>query len=192
MEEKYLCSGTVAYRRQIQIEDCLFENMQDMPYDTIRVADLCRQVGISRKAFYNYYRDKEACLRAYISRAIRDSLLYTTTRLSGDATSLERTVVLLDYWEKHRTFWDVLVRERLVYLMEEESRHCIRREESSALKQMNTPEIISDEDILACYVNLHITLILQWHGRNFQPGAEEMAKKLMRLTYEPILGKDRS
>ena len=56
-----------AYRRRRQIEDCLYENMQHVPYQSISVADICRQVGISRKAYYNYYHDKDACLYAVVS-----------------------------------------------------------------------------------------------------------------------------
>lgn len=192
MEQLHLHSGAVAYRRQIQIEDCLFENMKNTPYGDIRVADLCRQVGISRKAFYNYYRDKETCLRAYINRNLRESLLYTTRTVSGDATPLEKITVLLGYWKEHRIFLDVLVRERMLDLLAQEGLKCVHREGPSALKLMSTREISSDEDIMVCYVNLHITLLLQWHGRDFQPSAEEMARKLIRLTYEPILRLDKT
>lgn len=70
-----------AQRRQIQIEDCLYENLQHTPWQSISVADLCRQVGISRKAYYNYYKDKEACFCAYIDRLIREGLLVTSQNL---------------------------------------------------------------------------------------------------------------
>lgn len=45
-------STPTALRRQKQIEDCLYENLLHTPYQSISVADLCRQIGISRKAYY--------------------------------------------------------------------------------------------------------------------------------------------
>ena len=57
MEQRKLHSSQAAYRRQRQIEDCLFENLQHVPYQSISVSDLCRQVGISRMAFYIYFPD---------------------------------------------------------------------------------------------------------------------------------------
>ena len=53
-------NSATAQRRQRQIEDCLYENLLHTPWQSISVADICRQVGISRKAYYNYYPDKDA------------------------------------------------------------------------------------------------------------------------------------
>lgn len=186
MDETKLRTGSGAYRRQLQIEDCLYENMQHTPYASIRVADLCRQVGISRKAFYNYYHDKDECLCAYIGRVIREALLYITT-VSDPASILESTTALLEYWKRRKDFWDVIIQNRLLHFLMTESMRYIQNEEPMLLDLLNTSDIKTDADILSCYMSLQITLILQWHFRNFEPGAEEMAKKLLRLLYEPIL-----
>lgn len=187
MEEWNLLSGAVATRRQIQIEDCLFETMQHTPYCAIRVADLCREVGISRKAFYNYYRDKDACLCACIRRIIRESMLYTATTVSDISSIPESLMVLLRYWQEHRVFWNVMVRDGLIHFVGREYLNCIRNEDPVIKELMNTVNVPSDEDIISCFVSILVTMILQWHARDFAPSAEEMAKKLIRLTYEPIL-----
>ena len=60
--------STTAQRRQRQIEECLFTNLQQRPYPSVSISDLCHQLGISRKSFYNYFPDKDTCLQAIISR----------------------------------------------------------------------------------------------------------------------------
>ena len=187
MEEWNLISGAVANRRQIQIEDCLFESLQHTPYAAIRVADLCRQVGISRKAFYNYYHDKDDCLCSYIRRVIRESMIYTATTVSDFSSAEESATVLLGYWQAHRDFWDMVVRDGLIHFVGREYIHCIQNEDPAMMDLLNTANIPSDEDILGGFVGVQLTMILQWHARDFQPGVEEMAKKLVRMTYEPIL-----
>lgn len=61
-------ASTLAYRRQKQIEDCLYENLLRRPYTSVSISDLCHQLDISRKSFYNYYPDKDSCFRSFISR----------------------------------------------------------------------------------------------------------------------------
>lgn len=186
MDKPKLRTGSGAYRRQLQIEDCLYENMLHTPYASIRVADLCRQVGISRKAFYNYYHDKDACLCAYVGRVIRDAMIYTTTISSSDSV-LESTTTLLKYWKSQKTFWDVIVQNQLLHFVMMESMRYIQNEDRVLLELLSTANVKTDVDILCCYMSLQITLVLQWYFRNFEPSAEEMAKKLLRLICEPIL-----
>ena len=52
---------------------------------------------------------------------------------------------------------------------------------------LSTPEVKSDTDILACYMSIQLTLLLQWYLRNFDTPAEEMARKLLRLIHTPMI-----
>lgn len=185
MDETKLHTGSGAYRRQIQIEDCLFENLLHTPYASIRVADLCRQVGISRKAFYNYYHDKDACLCAYIGRVIRDAMIYITR--SDTDSVLGAATALLEYWKAQKPFRDVIVNNQLLHFVMLESIRYLQQEAPLLLKLLSTSNIEADGDILGCYMSIQVTLVLQWYFRDFEPSAEEMAKKLLRLIYEPIL-----
>lgn len=180
-------SSATAYRRQRQIEDCLYENLMRVPYSSISVADLCRQVGISRKAFYNYYHDKETCLRAIIDRFCRDATMHISTTVPDNATPLEATTAFLEYWKGQKTFWDIMVRNELLYILLQQNINHVLTEESPFLDLLSTPEVKSDSDILACYMSIQITLLLQWYLRNFDTPSEEMAKKFLRLIHAPML-----
>lgn len=187
MEQTKRRSTPVAYRRQRQIEDCLYENLLHMPYQSISVADICRQVGISRKAFYNYYHDKDACFHSFVDRMIHDSVLLTTQSTPDDASPLETAVILLDYWKEKKGFFDVLLRNNLFHFLLLCNIDYVMKEERQVLDLMNTPEVRSDLDILACYVSCQVTLVLQWYFRGFDTPTEEMARKLLRLIHVPML-----
>ena len=45
----------------------------------------------------------------------------------------------------------------------------------------------TDDYVLACFVNVHITIVLQWHKDGFEIPVEEMIPKYKRLFYEPLL-----
>ena len=176
-----------AQRRQRQIEDCLYENLLHTPWQSISVADLCRQVGISRKAYYNYYKDKEACFCSYIDRVIRDSLLETSQSLPDTATPLDTTTALLERWKGRKEFLDILVNNGLVYFLLERNIHYVQTEDRTILDLLSTKDIPTDMDILACYTSVQVTLILQWYSRGFDTPAKELAKKFLRLLHEPLV-----
>ncbi|MBQ2928502.1 MAG: TetR/AcrR family transcriptional regulator [Oscillospiraceae bacterium] len=176
-----------AYRRRRQIEDCLYENMQHVPYQSISVADICRQVGISRKAYYNYYHDKDACLYAVVDRVIRDCTLHCTTNTPDDASMLESSVILLEYWKQQKPFFDMILRNNLFYVLIERFANYVQQENRTILRLLDTPELSSDGDILACYVSCQLTLVLQWYLRGFDTPAEEMAQKYLRLFHSPLI-----
>lgn len=180
-------SSPTAYRRQRQIEDCLYENLQHTPYHSLSVADLCRQVGISRKAFYNYYHDKDSCLRAIMDRFSRKAMLHTSTTVPDNASPLEATTVYLEFWKEEKSYLDIIVRNGLLHILLQQSIDYVLTEEKTFLDMLSTPDVKSDTDILACYMSIQITLLLQWYSRNFDTPAREMAKKFLRLMHAPLL-----
>ncbi len=186
--EQIRTSGTpAAYRRQKQIEDCLYENLQHTPYQSISVSDLCRQVGISRKAYYNYYRDKDACLSAIIDQQLRKTSLEVTLLLADNSTPLETATLILESWKRQKPFLDVLVRNDLLYLLMLRQMQYIMEEDTVTLALLDTPEIKPDADIVACYMSCQLTLVLQWYNRGFETPVEEMAKKLLRVLQKPLI-----
>lgn len=176
-----------AQRRQKQIEDCLYENLLHNPWQSISVADICRQVGISRKAYYNYYKDKDDCFGAYMDRLMRDSLLHTTQTLPENATALDAAVIMLDYWKEQKPFLDIIVRNRLLPMLMDRHIQFSLQEDHTIMDHLSTTEMTSDRDILACCTAIQLTLVLNWHSRDFDTPTEEMAKKYLRLLFQPMI-----
>lgn len=187
MEQTRTHSTDTARRRQQQIEDCLYENLLHSPYQSISVADLCRQIGISRKAYYNYYRDKDTCFAAIVDRKLRRAMLHTTTATPDDASPLDTAVILLDYWKAQKPFFDILVRNDLLHFLFIQNMRYVLEEDQTTLDLLSTPDLPSDTDILGCYMSSQIALVLQWYFRGFDTPTEEMAKKLLRILHAPMI-----
>lgn len=187
MSTNRIHSTPTAQRRQMQIEDCLYDNLLHTPWQSISVADICRQVGISRKAYYNYYKDKESCFCAYIDRVLRDCPLYVSQTISDKSTPLETTMVLLSYWKERKALLDVLVKNDLLHFLTSRTVHYALTEHQILLDRLSTDEIPTDTDILCCYASIQVTLISLWHSRGFDTPVEEMARKFLRIVHEPLI-----
>ena len=176
-----------SYRRQKQIEDCLYNNLLQRPYTSVSVSDLCHQMEISRKSFYNYFSDKDSCFRSIISRKLRQCSLAIAASNPADGDLDQVISVFLNYWKQERNFLDIIVRNNLITMLFEQNLRFLRDEEREVLEYLNTPQLKTDEYVLACYVNLHLTVVLQWHKNGFEIPVEEMIRKYKRLLYEPLL-----
>lgn len=181
--DNYRNTAAGSVQRQKQIEDCLYENLLHNSYQNITVADLCRQVGISRKAFYNYYPNKDACFCAVLERNIQNAAL----TLTGQTSQLKACTDYMEYWKVQKKLLDIIVRNRLEVLLWQQNMQHVLAEERGIVDMLNTPQIKSDSDILGCYLSILLTLLIRWHSRNFDVPAEDIARKFLRLVYLPVV-----
>ena len=190
MEEKMAYTidhGTPnAYRRQKQIEDCLFTNLLQRPYASVSVSDLCLQLGISRKSFYNYFPDKDSCLRSLMTRILRQCILQITSIPQGSSPDRFITA-FLNFWKDQRPLLDILVRNKLLFVLLEQSIAFLIQEDRHVLECLSTPLVETDDFVLANFVSVHYTMILQWYRTGFSIPVEEMILKYKRLVYQPLI-----
>jgi AcrR family transcriptional regulator len=182
--------SATAYRRQKQIEECLFENLLLRPYPSVSISDLCHQLGISRKSFYNYFPDKDSCFRAIISRKIHTCILRLTTDLPEKATDEEVIAFYLSYWKEEKGLFDIITRNNLLYLLMDQCISFLRDEDQSILPFLDTPQLQADSYVLSAFVSVQITLILQWYFQNFSTSLEEMVRTYQRTIYQPLIIRD--
>lgn len=178
--------SATAYRRQKQIEECLFDNLLQRPYPSVSISDLCHQLGISRKSFYNYFPDKDSCFRAIISRKLRQCILQLTS--APENSSREDIIVLfLEFWKEQRNLLDVIVRNNLLYMAIDQCILFFRHEEKMIMEILNTPQLQNDEYVLSVFVTANITLLMHWYLKGFDVSPEEMVHKYKRIIYEPLI-----
>jgi len=187
MDHTKLPSTATAYRRQRQIEECLFDNLLQRPYPSVSISDLCHQLGISRKSFYNYFPDKDSCFRAIISRKLRRCLLSLTTGLPAHVTLEDAIAFYLSFWKEEKNFLDIIVRNNLIFLLSDQCFHFLLEEDATLLPFLNTSRLKADPFVLAGFVNVQITLMLQWYLQNFTTPMEDMIKTYQRLLYQPLI-----
>ena len=186
MEQKYPHNTENAASRQLKIEECLLNRMKVLPYERISVADLCRQMGISRQLFYTYFPDKDSCLDSLLFRMIRDSV--DEMLLIPQGSSMHDTIVAyLNFWQNHSDFLDVIVRQQMKTLVVERSFLYFKNNKSIFMDYLNTPEVKADDSILWLYCAFRFTILMQWHESGYALPVEKMAVKYLRMLNQPIL-----
>ena len=189
MDQTKVPGSATAYRRQRQIEDCLFENLQQRPYPSVSISDLCHQLGISRKSFYNYFPDKDSCFRSFISRKLETCIYRLTMELPENPSEEDVVALYLSYWKGEKALFDIIVRNNLLSMLMDQCIHFLRVEDQSILPFLDTPRLKADDFVLAGFVSVQITLIMQWYLQNFSSPLEEMVRTYLRLVYQPLINK---
>lgn len=190
MDSTKVPGSATAYRRQKQIEECLFENLLQRPYPSVSISDLCHQLGISRKSFYNYFPDKDSCFRAIISRKLHTCILRLSSDLPENVTEEDTIAYYLNYWKGEKSLFDIIVRNNLLYLLMDQCIHFLQEEDQSILPFLNTPQLKADSFVLSGFVTLQVTLMLQWYLQNFSTPIEEMVRTYQRLVYYPLINRN--
>lgn len=173
--------------RQRKIEECLLQNMEQTNYDHISVADMCRQMGVSRRLYYTYFPDKESCLISMIDRILHESMEAVPITLSKTDSLRGSIIAYLRFWREHKQFLDVIVKHRLKGLLIERSYVYFLNDGSFVLSFLNIPDVKSDNTVLWFYAAARFAVIFQWHEHNFDSPVEEMAVKYERLLREPLI-----
>lgn len=176
-----------AVSRQLKIEECLLQNMAQLSYDRISVADLCRQMGISRRLYYTYFPDKDACLISIMDRVVRESIESLPDVPINSDSMFSVTVAYLSYWREHADFLDLVVRNNLKALIVERSFLYFKNHEHNVLNLLNTPQFKADDSILWLYVAIRYVVLWQWHENQYALSVEEMAAKYLRMLKQPII-----
>ena len=179
--------SATAYRRQRQIEDCLYENLLHRPYTSVSVSDLCHQLGLSRKSFYNYYPDKDTCFQAIIRRKIQSCMLQLSTTAQDSHGNREAIAAYLSFCREEKSFFDIIVRNNLTIILMDQAIRYLKDEDRTTLELLNTELLKNDPYVLSCYVTVNITFILQWYLENYTTPLEEMVEKYQRLLHEPLV-----
>lgn len=179
--------SATAYRRQRQIEDCLYENLLHRPYTSVSISDLCHQLGLSRKSFYNYYPDKDACFRAIIKRKIQACMLHLTTIPANDSDNRDVLSAFLTFCREEKGFFDIITRNNLVPHLLDQCIRYIREDDKVVMERLSTEQLKNDPYVLSCYVSVNITFVLQWYMENYSTPLDEMIRKYQRLLYSPLV-----
>ena len=172
--------------RQQRIEECFLQNLAKLPYDQISVAELCRQMGISRRLYYTYFQDKETCLFSLIDRMVQASFdgIY---QIPHKPTHHDTAVIYLSYWKKHSDFLDVVVKQNLKALLIERSYLYFKKNPDVMMPMLSTPDVDADDSILWLFAAIRFTVLMQWHENGYDLPVEKMAVKYLRMLQQPLI-----
>ena len=175
------CNTEESARRQRQLEQCLLELMEDIPYSSITISQICDQAGISRKSFYRSFDSKEGCLFALLDHIIMYGNSYYMPEGSQDFSGADFYIRICEYWQKQTPLLDALEKNRLSLNLLQRTVRYILEEEPEYARHMAIPQEYVMEHIVY-YVGGLMGLILTWHHEGYQKTAAQMGQILYQLT----------
>ena len=174
------CVTEESAQRQRQLEACLQELMQMMPYGSITISHICDLAGIARKSFYRYFSSKEGCLYAMIDHAIFDGASYYLPSHGDDQTLPVIYQRFFRFWKDKHTLLDALVRNNLDMLLVERMLDYISREENE-FRIFFRQQVEDSHEYSLFYIGGIMALVLDWHRSNYHKSIQHMAKILSTL-----------
>ncbi|MDH6242781.1 TetR/AcrR family transcriptional regulator [Mycobacterium sp. OTB74] len=92
--------------RREAILDALDRWLQQSELETVNIAEIAREAGVGRSAFYFYFENKAAAVAALTERMIDETFAVQDVFVSSAAPPTERIGAmldgLLDTWQRHR------------------------------------------------------------------------------------------
>lgn len=172
--------------RKQEIEEILLELMKDTPYDRITVKSITDKMQIARKTYYHYFPNKQACLESLMDRLVTECSL-RQMGLPEHSTLPDLCKDQLSFWVQQRPFLEAILRNHLSPLLVQRILLHVCREGNSLLELLNTRDLDCDEDVLFFRISGHVSLMLKWCSEGFSLSLDEMARKILRLSQEPML-----
>ena len=148
-----------------RIPEAFLKELQETPYSAVTVAGICRRAGISRATFYRRYSCKQDCLRDAVAMHLAAS--HEGSR-SGDLGCYFR------YWQQHRTFLELIGRERLYPELVEGAVDFVRRQGHG------------DTHRIRFIVTGVFCILVQWVRDGCQEPPEQLARCLEQLMSAPL------
>lgn len=173
--------------RRKEIEKGLLELMRTVPYDQISVTALAAHLGLSRKCFYHYFPNKEACLDSLMERTIQECALFISEKTSFEEDVFQAYVRNLCYWKQNRGILDAVMENNLILVL---LRHCMEHlhtEEKGMQDRLDRPHVAVDHDVLLFFTTGQLALLLNWCLHDFDTPVEELAEKMIRLIHTPLI-----
>ena len=103
-------------RRRNAILESLDQHLQESSFESINIADISRQAGVTRSAFYFYFENKAAAVAALTERMYDDAFLAAEV-LTDSAQPPRRRIhraieALFDTWDRHRYLYSAILEAR--------------------------------------------------------------------------------
>lgn len=181
------CTTEESASRQREIENCLLDLMQTVPYSQITVGDICLKAGLSRKSFYRYFSNKDGCLHGLVDHA----LISSASVYMNSSTPLEDYRMMLEdyftYWQQSAALLGALCQNRLENVLFDRTMHCIANNDLDFIKHIHyTSENDLDTQVLFMVCGM-VGLLLKWHEYGYTTSPREMAATVVRMLENPMI-----
>lgn len=179
------CVTEHAARRQREIERELLQVMTTIRYEDITISDLCKSIGIPRKAFYRYFSSKDGALYALIDHTILD---FSNSLPQDSFTNFQTLQYYFEFWYDQKALLNALDRNDLGGIL-------VNRAITLVQTDSMLPGIISSHSnqsldySITFFVSGLVSMILQWHNCHFRETPHQMALIAADLLTKPAIEK---
>lgn len=179
------CVTEHAARRQREIEQALLQVMTTIRYEDITISDLCKSIGIPRKAFYRYFSGKDGALYALIDHTILD---FSNSLPHDNFATFETLQHYFNFWYDQKPLLNALDRNDLGGILVNRAITLVRTDNM-------LPGVVpssADQSLdyfITFFVSGLISMILQWHNCHFRETPKQMALIAADLLTRPAFEK---
>lgn len=177
-----LCSTEESAAQQRRFEEALLPLLLEQPYDSIRISELCRRAGFSRKVFYRLFEQKADVLYAMVDHTLLDFEHYQPDiPMCGDG-GVHR---FFGYWMEKKDLLDALIASQCSSLLTERAIRHVLSEDSYVRKTFGADSGSYGRETIVFFLSGLFSLVLDWHGSGYQRSIDEMSGLVMRLLTTP-------
>lgn len=179
-----LCTTEKSAHQQRQIEQTFLSLMGKVPYDDIKISEVCRRSGLSRKVFYRLFEQKADVVYALIDHTILDFETYQPDISVVGEGGVHR---FLGYWKEQHFFLDSLIKAQCSYLLTERAIRIVMQENAGILRSFGAEDSATRQETAIFFLSGLFALVLNWHKSGYEKSIDEMAALIMSLlTTQPI------
>lgn len=174
-----ICKTEESAARQHKLEQCLLELMKQKPYADISVGELAAQAGISRIAFYRYFKGKDGCLCALLDHSMTGFIGFQLPDEYRQYEGDQFFISYCAYWLHLKPLLDVLHKNGLMRWLLDRNIEYINQEAIDRIPHI--PDSKFRENIVAFTAGGVLTMLYHWYLRGFDRSIPEMAHLLEQL-----------
>lgn len=179
-----LCSTEKSAEQQRQLEQTFLTLLLQMPYDSIRISEICRQAGCSRKVFYRLFENKTDVLMALIDHTLLDFENYKPDPAEVGKGNLHR---FFSYWKSQDRLLSALAISQGIGLLTERAIRHVLAEDSLVLKTFGAEDSGFGRETVIFFLSGVFSLVRDWYESGYARSVDEMSEMLMNLlSTEPI------
>lgn len=95
--------------------DALLALMEEIPYQQIRITEICERAKLARCTFYRHFKAKDELLLQCCEELFEQ--LYIRMQQQDCRTFHGNATAYFSFWEKHRPFLDLLQKSDMLYFL---------------------------------------------------------------------------
>lgn len=153
-----ICKTPKSEARQKEFQDTLLKMLKKQKMKDITIVSLCREMGISRKTFYQYFDTIEDVLYIMIDQELRSAFLLLEYR--------PEVVNFFSFWIEHKELLDMLHRNEMSDVLVDRAYNFINVYQDSNYSTLTMK--------YAGWISAIITVLVLWHRSGMKQSPNEM------------------